>query len=150
MSWVVAFHIIGVIVWMGGLVTIGRLLGHHAALESEEARQALVPFERKSYQLAILPGFLLALGTGVFMLMTKGGGPAHYLSPSGPWGATFHAKLFLVVCLIVIDQLVFWKMRKLHREDEGSRAFFMATHGIVGLLFICVVILVETNLLGGG
>ncbi len=149
MQWLLGFHIIGIIVWMGGLATIGRLLGHHAALESSEARQSLVSFERKSYMFAVLPGFLLALGTGLGMLLFKGNGIGHYLSPDGPWGATFHAKLTLVVGLIVIDQLVFAKMRKLHREDEGSRSFFMATHGIVGLLFIAVVLLVKTNLLGG-
>lgn len=148
MQWLLGFHIIGIILWMGGLVTIGRLLGHHASLESAEARRALIPFERKSYLFAILPGFLIALLTGLGMLVFKSEGIGHYLNPSGPWGATFHAKLTLVVVLIVIDQLVFAKMRKLHRDDEGKRGFFMATHGIVGLAFIVIVLLVKTNMLG--
>ena len=147
MSWLLAFHIIGIIVWMGGLVTLARLLGHHASIEDKAARQALVRFEHRSYVMAILPGFLVALGTGLGMLLFQEAGPKFYLDPSGPWGATFHAKLTLVVVLIAFDQLVFWKMRRLHRDDEGSGGFFMAAHGIVGLLFIVVVILVKTRLL---
>lgn len=147
MSWILGFHIIGIIVWTGGLVTLARLLGHHAALEAPEARQALVRFEHRSYFWAILPGFLLALGTGVSMLLLKGFG--HYLAPGGHWGGTFHAKLTVVVLLIVFDQLVLWKMRKLHRDDEGTRGFFMMAHGVIGLLFMMAAILVETNLLGG-
>ena len=146
----VAFHLIGIILWMGGLVTLARLLGHHAGLDSKEAREALVGFEKKSYLFAILPGFLLALLTGLGLLVSKGDGISFYLSPdAGPWGGTFHAKLTFVVLIIVFDQLVFAKMRKLHSTDEGSRGFFMAAHGIIGLLFIAVVILVKTNLLGG-
>ena len=145
MVWLIAFHIIGIIVWMGGLATLSRLLGHHASLESAEARAALVTFERRSYLAAVLPAFLVTLGTGLAMLMANGFG--HYLKADGPWGGTFHAKLTLVVGLIVADQLVFAKMRKLHRDDQGSRAFFMAVHGITGLAFMIIVILVKTRIL---
>ena len=148
MQWILGLHVIGIIVWMGGLVTLARLVGHHAGLESKEARASLVRFERRSYFAAILPGFLLALFTGLTMLLFKGNGIGHYLSADGPWGATFHAKLTLVAILIVLDQLILSKMRKLHREDVGSKPFFMATHGIVGLIFMIIVLLVETNVLG--
>lgn len=147
MSWLLAFHIIGIIVWMGGLVTLARLLGHHAALESGDARKSLIRFEHRSYFAAILPGFLVSLGTGLAMLFMKGGGVGHYLDPSGIWGATFHAKLTLIVVLIVLDQLILAKMRKLHREDVGSKPFFMASHGIIGLIFMIIVVLVKTQIL---
>lgn len=150
MDWLKAFHIIGIIVWMGGLVTLARLLGHHASLESSDARESLIQFEKRSYFWAILPGFLIALGTGLALLFHGGGqGISFYLKPDMGWGGTFHAKLLFVVVLIVFDQMVFWKMRKLHRDDEGSRGFFMAAHGIIGLLFIVVTVLVKTNLFGG-
>lgn len=145
MVWLQSFHIIGIIVWMGGLATLSRLLGHHASLESPDARAALVQFERRSYLAAVFPAFLVTLGTGLAMLIVNGFG--HYLKADGGWGATFHLKLTLVVGLIVADQLVFAKMRKLHRDDEGSRGFFMAVHGITGLVFMIIVILVKTNLL---
>jgi uncharacterized membrane protein len=145
MLWLSAFHIVGLILWMGGLVTLARLLGHHSGLESKEARDALIPFEKKSYLMAILPGFLLTLGTGLVLFV--GNGVSYYLDPKGAWGATFHLKLTLVVVLIALDQFVFFKMRKLHGGDEGSRGLFMALHGIIGLLFVVIVVVIKARLL---
>lgn len=149
MSWLAGLHIIGLILWLGGIITLARLCGHHASLEDAAARKALIPFEKKSYLISVLPGFLLALVTGIIMLVSKAGGMAHYFAPESPWGLTFHIKLTIILVLIVLDQLVAAKMRKLHAEDEGSRGFFMATHGIIGLLMIITVLLVKTNILGG-
>lgn len=148
MGWIAAFHVVGIIIWMGGLSVLSRLLGYHCELESADAREALKRFEHRSYFWATLPGFALTLGTGLYMLFFKGAGASHYLSAGGPWGGTFHVKLTLVVVLLVLDHLVMQKMRKLHRDDEGKKGFFMAVHGIVGLAFVVIVILVKTNLLG--
>lgn len=146
MNWLIGTHVVGLILWMGGLITLARLLGHHVSLTSKEAREALIPFESKSYFMAVLPGFLLALISGVLLIVMKG--PAVYFAPGAAWGLTFHIKLTLVIALIVLDQLVAAKMRKVHREDTGNRGFFMATHGIVGLLMIVIVFMVKTNILG--
>lgn len=146
MNWLLAFHFVGLLVWLGGLMTLSRLLGHHVALTSAEAREALIPFERKSYFMAILPGFLVALLTGLGMLFGKG--MANYFAPGSAWGLTFHIKLTLVIALIVLDQVTAAKMRKVHKEDTGSRGTFMGLHGAVGLIMIIVIILVKTNILG--
>lgn len=146
MNWLVATHIVGLILWLGGLITLGRLLGTHVTLASKEARDALVEFERKSYFAAVLPGFLIALVSGLTLIVMKG--PALYFAPGSVWGMTFHIKLTLVLVLIVLDQLIAARMRKLHKEDTGNRAFFMATHGIIGLIMIIIVFLVKTNILG--
>lgn len=148
MNWILALHIIGIIVWMGGLSMLSRLLGMHADLESQEARKALERFEHRSYFWAVAPGFLLTLATGLYLLFFRGNGVGYYLDPTGPWGATFHLKLTLIVGLFVLDHLTMRRMKKLHRTGEGTRKFFMAVHGIVGLLFVVVVIAVKTNLLG--
>ncbi len=147
MTWLAAFHIIGLILWLGGLIVLARLMGTHAAMEDPTARKALIDFEKKSYFIGVLPGFLLALITGLVMLGGKG--PANYFAPGSAWGLTFHIKMTLVLGLIVLDQLIAAKMRKLHKEDEGSKGFFMATHGIVGLLMIVIVVMMKTNILGG-
>ena len=147
MTWLAGGHIIGLILWLGGLITLARLMGVHSALESTDARKALCEFERKSYFMAVLPGFLLALVTGLALLVGKG--MSNYFAPGSAWGLTFHIKMTLVLGLIVLDQVIAAKMRKLHREDTGSKAFFMATHGIVGLITIVVVLMVKTNVLGG-
>lgn len=146
MGWITGFHVVGIILWMGGLVTLARLLGHHSGLDSVEARESLISFERKSYFFAILPGFVVTLLTGIYLLLSA---PKLYLAADGPWGATFHLKLTLVLVLIALDQAIFWKMRRLHADGEGSRGFFMAAHGIVGLLFIVIVLIVKSKVLGG-
>lgn len=149
MNIVLALHLIGVIIWMGALLMLSRLLGFHCELESAEAREALKKFERRTYFMAVLPGGLLALATGLTMLLFKGATASHYLQSGGPWGATFHLKLTLVFLIFVLDHVVMRRMKKLHRDDEGKKSLFVAVHGMIGVLFVVIVIAVKTNLLGG-
>lgn len=143
--WLKAIHIIGLILWMGGLFLLARHLGDHVDLDTSEAREAFASWERKTYYMSVLPGFILSLGSGLYALFAQGFG--HYLSSEGPWGGTFHFKLLLIVILIGADQAVHFKMRSLHGDGDGSRGLFMAVHGIVGLLFIVIVFLMKTRVL---
>lgn len=138
-----ALHIIGLILWMGGLFHLARHLGRHAQLE--EVRQSLVSWESTTYWATVLPGFLLTLGSGLWMLFDMG--LPHYLDTDGVWGATFHLKLTLIVVLIGIDFFTQFRMRQLHRSGEGSRGLFMALHGVVGLCFIVIVVAVKLRIL---
>lgn len=148
MNVLLALHIIGIIVWMGALMMLSRLLGMHCELEAPEARAALERFEHRTYFWAVVPGGLLTLGTGFTMLFFKGASAGHYLQPDGPWGATFHLKLTLVFVIIVFDLLVMQRMKKLHRDDEGTKRVFAVLHGMIGLAFIVIVLAVKTNFLG--
>ncbi|MFB6262322.1 MAG: CopD family protein [Bradymonadaceae bacterium] len=138
-----AAHIIGFILWMGGLFQLARHLGMHADLE--ETRDELASWETSTYFGTVLPGLLLTLGTGLWLFVSRG--PEQYLNTDGPWGATFHLKLMLVVILIGIDLFVQFRMRRLHRSGEGNRGLFMALHGVVGLCFIVIVVAVKTRAL---
>lgn len=140
-GWLLGFHIIGLILWMGGLFTLTRHVGMHAEL-SDKPRPELKAYESKGYLMGSLPGLILAVGTGLWMLFSN---PALYLKADGPWGTTFHIKLLLVVILIVIDQIFFFKMRKLHQSGEGKRGGFMAFHGVIGLCFIIIVLLMKAR-----
>ena len=149
MQGILALHIVGIVVWIGALMMLSRLLGYHCELDSSEAREALKQFEHRTYFWAVLPGALLTLATGFGMLFLKTEGVGHYLNPAtGAWGATFHLKLTLVFLIFVADHLVMRRMKKLHRDGEGKKSLFVAVHGIVGVLFVVVVIAVKTNLLG--
>lgn len=136
-SWLLALHIVGIILWMGGLFMLTRHLGMHAELPDAPS-DALREYESKSYYMAVFPGFLLTLGTGLYMLLTRAG---EMLSTDGTWGATFHAKLALIVVLIIADQFVHFRMRHFHNKGFGKRGAFMAAHGVVGLVFIVIVFL---------
>ena len=146
MSFVLALHIIGFIVWMGGLMMLSRLLGLHTELD--EVPEALERFERRTYFWAVVPGGLLTLAMGFTMLFFKGLSVTHYLSPDGPWGATFHLKLTLVFLIFVFDLSVMRAMNKLHRGEKLSKRPFQIFHGMIGLCFVVIVIAVKTNLLG--
>jgi len=144
-EWLRAFHIIGLILWMGGLFQLARHLAYHADLPADERPDSLADWESSTYYFTVLPGLLLALGTGLYAMVSTGFG--HYLDADGAWGATFHAKLLAVVILLGADQFVHFKMRSLHESGDGGRGPFMAVHGIVGLLFIVTVLLVVTRVL---
>lgn len=144
-SWAQALHIIGIILWMGGLFQLARHLGRHAKLEDDTARKAFAEWERKTYYLTVLPGFLLALGTGLYALFDLGFG--YYLNADGRWGATFHLKFLLLVLLIGADQFVHYRMRRLHDDADVSAGPFMAVHGIVALFFIAIVVIMKMELL---
>jgi len=146
MSIVAALHIIGIIVWMGGLMMLSRLLGLHTELA--EAPAALERFERRTYFWAVVPGGLLTLATGFTMLFFKGLSPMHYLAPDGPWGTTFHLKLTLVFLIFVFDLSVMRAMNKLHRGEQVAKRPFQIFHGMIGLCFVVIVIAVKTNVLG--
>lgn len=143
--WAQALHVIGIILWMGGLFQLARHLGQHAKLEDESAREAFAEWERKTYYIVVLPGLLLTLGTGLHALFDLGFG--HYLNADGPWGPTFHLKFLLIAILLGADQFVHFKMRSLHDDGEGSSGPFMAVHGLVALFFIVIVLLMKMKLL---
>jgi uncharacterized membrane protein len=144
-AWLRAFHIIGLILWMGGLFQLARHLAYHADLSPDERPDSLADWESKTYYFTVLPGLLLALLTGLYAMISTGFG--HYLDADGPWGATFHAKLLFVVILLGADQFVHFKMRSLHKTGEGSRGPFMAVHCVAGWLFIATVFIVVTQVL---
>jgi putative membrane protein len=143
--WLKGFHVIGLILWMGGLFALTSHLGTSAGVEPSQRTDAMEAFERKTYYFSALPGLILSLVTGLWLMVQNGFG--FYLNVDGAWGATFHAKLTLIVLLIGIDQFVHFKMRRFHASGEGNRGLFMALHGTIGLMFIIIPILVQTKLL---
>jgi uncharacterized membrane protein len=134
-----SLHIVGLILWMGGLFMLTRHVGMHVE-QPNGPQEPLKVYESKSYYMGVLPGFLLTLATGLYALIQN---PAIYMKADGVWGATFHAKLTLVFVLIVADQLFHLRMRRFHHKGDGSRKLFMAIHGIVGLCFIVIVFLMK-------
>ena len=147
MNLVLAAHIIGIVLWMGGLLVLTRLLAFHCDLP-EGAGAQLADFERNTYRFVAALGAGITFIAGLYMLFMKGDGVGHYVSPKGAWGATFHLKLTFVVVLLALDHVVMRKMKKLHRDGEGSRSTFAKLHGAIAVLFIVIVVAVKTNILG--
>lgn len=145
-SWLLGFHIIGIIMWMGGLFALTRHAGMHVGLK-DAPRPALSLYESKSYFMGALPGMILTVGTGLALLFGNAAGAGYFLKADGIYGTTFHVKLLLVVILIVVDQVFLYKMRTFHKDGLGTRKLFMALHGSIGLGFIIIVLLMMTRIL---
>ena len=146
MKFVLAFHLIGMVLWIGGLMTFSRLVGHHARL-GPAANDTLLSFQKKSYFIGVLPGGLLTIVMGLGLLMSQPGGMKHYLAADGPWGITFHVKLSLVLFIFISDIVCFAQLRKLSKGESVSRGLVMALHGLVALAFIAIVLLVKGQIL---
>jgi putative membrane protein len=91
-AWTLVFHLLGVILWTGGLLAVGCVRapdgsGAGAADAAERLFAALVR-----------PGVLLVLVTGTFLLL---------LDPARLRDGWLHAKLVLVLVLIVLDTRIF-------------------------------------------
>ncbi len=145
MRWILALHVLGIVVWFAASLDLSRLLGHHAKI-GLKAGEPLKSYEIKTYFFAGLPGFLLTLATGLTLLFQNAG---MYLDAKGVWGTTFHIKLTLVAVAIIVDQFSLFKMRKLHKGIEVKRGAFMTAHAILGSILIAVILLVMAKPLVG-
>jgi uncharacterized membrane protein len=88
----ISLHLIGIVLWVGGLLGISSFLKRGDS-------DINAPF----YGFC-LPGMLLTLGTGLYQLFSKGA--AYYFHQ-----AWFHTKLIFVVVLLISTFLV-WKGAK--------------------------------------
>jgi uncharacterized integral membrane protein (TIGR00701 family) len=135
-GWLVGFHLIGVVLWMGGLLTFSRVLGYHSK-EHPSVRPRLTYIEGRLNALVAWPGAFLTIVFGLWLTIDHG----------MAWfrvAAWLHFKLALVVAALAIHVVLtvkHYKIRRAHPAEPMSRALFAALHGIVGLLVIAIVLL---------
>jgi putative membrane protein len=133
---VLAFHLVGVVLWMGGLLTFSRILGYHAR-EAPSVRPRYTWLEGRMNWLVTVPGFVIAAGTGLWLVQIYGG---QWFSQA-LW---MHWKLSLVAVVVLIHAFLTVKQRRVARqrpEEPVPRALFAALHGTLGLLLIAILLL---------
>jgi uncharacterized membrane protein len=149
-----AFHLIFVIIWVGGLMGLGRFLGYHVG-EAAAVRERLTRMEKRMYFFVTLPGMIMTLVTGLLLLHGVGHPNVdwsatdflrYYMSPRSPqntfWYVTFHAKLTSVGILIGCDLFTVSQIFALAKRPEmPSRVRFSIVHGLEALFVIIIVIL---------
>src|SRR5208337_755178 len=94
LAWVLVFHLIGLVFWLGSLLVVTHVLAIHTEEPSREARAALGRLEMKLLQGMAHPGAALMVITGITLIA----GSPQYLREH--W---LHAKLALVIVLIILD-----------------------------------------------
>ena len=131
-----AFHLLGVVLWMGGLLTLTRVLGYHAR-ELPSVRPRLSWIEGRLDTLVAMPGALIVAGTGLAQLILEG---------RAYWSAALwlHWKLGLVGVVAVLHFVTSRRRRALAQgpaTGKVPRALFAAVHGTIGLLLIAILVL---------
>ncbi|MBN8550870.1 MAG: CopD family protein [Deltaproteobacteria bacterium] len=94
MQWSLAFHIIGVVLWLGGLLLLTRF----ARLTTEPGflpNAAFSSLVRKSWFIYVIHGVALVLITGLYQILAGGGFGVYFKQG---W---FHGKITLVMVLLV-------------------------------------------------
>jgi putative membrane protein len=133
-AWILVFHIIGLVFWVGSLLVVTHVLAMHAEETSPEARTTLGHLESKLLKGLTHPGAAIMVITG-FILVSQ---DPTYLREH--W---LHAKLLLVVVLVVLDLRVTFRARAFQEGSiKLSRGECMGLHGAIALVFTAIVILV--------
>ena len=131
-SWTLAVHIFGLVLWVGGLLATTMVMARHAGEQSAEARAALGKVERVLLRAFADPGALLTLLAGIMLITTN---RAYYLHAR--W---LHIKLVFVLALIVLHGITAMRSKKLASGQavlsSGQARFLFATILIVFVLIL--------------
>jgi putative membrane protein len=137
MAWWRTFHVLGIILWAGGLLAISRMAAYHVA-EAAAVQPRFAWVEWRMYWLVAVPGAVITLVTAAGLLAT---GPLDY----GTLG-WFHAKMALVGLLAILHAVLHLKLKALRdRPADAKKAVFSAVHGTIGLTLIALLIMVEVR-----
>jgi putative membrane protein len=125
------FHVLGVILWMGTLFVVSRLLAEHA--EHPSVGEALTRLEQRLFATVIHGGAAVVIATGVLQVLEQ---------PAFLRQGWLHAKLLLVLAMVVLDVRLYRRMQALHGLPAAvTRGELMKLHGYTGLVLIGIVFL---------
>jgi len=133
-AWILVFHIIGLVFWLGSLLVVTQIVSIHTEETSAQTRVTLAQLETKLLKGLAHPGAAIMVVTGILLL---------YQDPNYLRETWLHAKLFLVVVLVVLDLWLTFRTRAFQEgKIELSRRECMVLHGAISLVFLVIVILV--------
>ena len=128
------FHIVGFVLWMGGLLVATQVMASRTRQSSPEVRAVLARLETKLFKGIAHPGAAVTVIAGIVVLVLQPG----YLRQG--W---LQAKLFLVSILIALDIIAYARARASQAgRIELQKRECMALHSGIALVFIGIVILV--------
>jgi protoporphyrinogen IX oxidase len=132
-AWILAFHVFGVILWMGSLLVLSSLMGL-VADEVGVAKERFLVAAQRLFNFSANGGAMAAIGFGILLIL---------LEPSVLRQGWLHVKLLLVLVIIVMHVRLYRRMTALEAEPSGAnRREFAMTHGILSLLLLAILLLV--------
>ena len=139
-AWALVFHILGVVLWMAGLLMVTQVLAMYTQEGSLEVRQVLARLKKAAERSGHI-GAALTIIAGIVLIVIQ---PAYLRQ------AWLHAKLFLVAILIGLDVVVDLRARAFQAgKIQLRRGECMAFHGCTALVFIGILVLVLIKPFGG-
>ncbi len=138
MLWIKAFHIIAVVCWFAALFYLPRLFVYHAQTKDQEGNERFKIMERKLYRGIATPSMIATVGLGLWLTSYQW---AFYASAG--W---FHAKVFLVVLLVIYHFACRAHMRAFQEDrNQRSHRYFRVFNELPVLALIAIIILVEVQ-----
>lgn len=137
MSISLAFHIVGMIMWLGSLLILTRVLRAFADAPSSSlgaTGEILRAVIKRAWFGFGLGGLAISLASGLYQITVKG--MAYYMSQG--W---FHGKLTFIIVLLVDSFLVHKSVISVCNGGGVSRKMIGMLHGLAGLSLIVIVFL---------
>jgi putative membrane protein len=135
-GWVKAFHIIGVMAWMAGMLYLPRLFVYHSDTPAgSERSETFKIMERRLLNAIMHPAMVFALTFGLWQL-----GNLDLDMWMEPW---LHAKLSCVFLLLVFHGFcIKWQREFAQDRPRRAQRFFRVANEMPTVLMIAVVIFV--------
>jgi putative membrane protein len=129
---VIALHLFGAIVWIGGLLTLASVLAR-VPDEVGLPRERLLGAVRTSYRGAVNAGAIITIVLGAILIA---------LQPEVMRQGWLHTKLLLVVLVLAYQWQLYRRIRYLEENPgESSGREFRMAHGILSLLVLAILVL---------
>ena len=129
--WLKLVHLLGMIMYVGGLLTLTRLLGHAVRYESPVSRADAYRVLKRMHVFVDWGGLVLMLGAGLWLLVADPMGKAYMKQ------GYFHLKLMCALALIVCDIALSRKLFRLQGDGpQPAATFFRIMHGVAGLALL--------------
>lgn len=132
MRYSLALHIIGIVMWLGGLLILTRMMSSLEKLSKESL--GLVPIIKKIFYGWILGGLFLTALTGLYQIGIRG--ISFYMKQG--W---FHSKLTLVLLLVGVTVALGLQVSKASRGDIVKSKSVMILHGLSAVGLVSIVFL---------
>jgi uncharacterized membrane protein len=130
-GWLKWVHVLGMVIYVGGLMALTRLLGYAVRFEDARSRTDAYRVFKRMHKFANWIGLGLMLASGLALILWDPLGKS-YLKKG-----YFHMKLAAIVALFVCDYFFSRKLFKLEGEGPQPKAtFFRVMHGVVGLALL--------------
>ena len=134
-----AVHVLSLLLWVGGLVSIARLVALAAAAESTDARGALGRSARALYRSVASPWMGFALLTGLGMI-----GALHGEQFKHGW---FHGKFTLALVMLALHFVLGARVRRVEAQgateaDGGwARTMSLVVMALAAATVFCAIVL---------